>query len=620
MIEQIFWKKPLSPSQHYGIHMSVIISAREMSKSFGGLHLLRNVTFEVREGDRIGLVGRNGTGKSTLFRILLGKEDIDMGEISIHTGLRIDMLSQYQTPDSPRTIRQELGTTDYLDEIREELDHFNEKLVDPDISDEDLARYNALQEEMARFDSTAFRERSMEFLKDLTFGHMDLDKRVRDLSGGERRKVALAKLMAISESLDLLLLDEPTNHLDIASMEHLEDFVYDFSGTVIVASHDRYLLDDTVTRIFELVDSHLLDYDGDFTDYLELKEKREMLHRKQRTRYRRESKRATQMIAKMKARNRFDAQIRSKLRRMKRIQAPPDPLIEKKVVRFSFGETEFGGSIVAQAGGLSKRYGDQVLLEKASFEVVAGDRIGLIGPNGGGKTTLLRMLLNEEQKDSGSLFLSRVLRTGYFDQGHLSLDPDNNLIQELSTIIDNLHENDAKTLLGRFMFKGDRVYNKVETLSGGERARLAILKLVVSPCNLLLMDEPTNHLDIPSRQIVETALTSYKGTAIIASHDRYFLDAVTNRTFHLGGGKLRCFVGNYTQFRSLELSKPINEDSDAESDTHLYIVKKKFKSGISGKRFAAGETIRLSDSELGDFKWELDTGRLVLAHLPKESE
>ena len=219
-----------------------------------------------------------------------------MGELSIRTGLRIGMLSQYQTPDSPRTIHQELSTTDYLDEIREELDRFNERLVDPDINDEELARYNALQEEMARFDSVTFRDRAMESLKDLAFGHLDLNKRVRDLSGGERRKVALAKLMAISGSLDLLLLDEPTNHLDIASIEHLEDFICDFSGTIIVTSHDRYLLDDTVTRIFELIDSHLLVYDGDFTDYLELKEERETLQRKERTRFQRESKRNLQWL------------------------------------------------------------------------------------------------------------------------------------------------------------------------------------------------------------------------------------------------------------------------------------------------------------------------------------
>ncbi len=542
-----------------------------------------------------------------------------MGELSIRTGLRIGMLSQYQTPDSPRTIHQELSTTDYLDEIREELDRFNERLVDPDINDEELARYNALQEEMARFDSVTFRDRAMESLNDLAFGHLDLNKRVRDLSGGERRKVALAKLMAISGSLDLLLLDEPTNHLDIASIEHLEDFICDFSGTIIITSHDRYLLDDTVTRIFELIDSHLLVYGGDFTDYLVLKEELETLQRKERTKFQWESKRTTQIITKMKARNRFDAQIRSKLRRMKRIRAPPDPLLEKKVISFTFGETEFGGHIMAQASELNKRFGDQVLLKDASFEVEAGDRIGLIGPNGGGKTTLLRMLVNLEPKDSGKLFLSRVLKIGYFDQGHLSLDPDKNLIQELSTMIDNLHENDAKALLGRFMFKGDMVYNKVETLSGGERARLAILKLVVSPYNLLLLDEPTNHLDIPSRQIVETALISYKGTVIIASHDRYFLDAVTNRIFYLCGGKLRCFSGNYTQYRSLELSRPTEEEADIEGDAHLYLVKKKFKSWISGKRFAVGEMILISNSELKDYKWELGSGRLVRADPPKES-
>ncbi len=546
-----------------------------------------------------------------------------MGDLAIKPGLRIGVLSQHQTRDSQRTIWDELGTSDYLEKVHDDLEALNELLADPKLYEDEsykdvLAQYNELQEEVARFDSNAYRTRAIEALKDLSFGELNMQKHIADLSGGERRKVSLGKLMALAEGLDVLLLDEPTNHLDIASIEKLEEFIHEFNGTVILTSHDRYLLDDTVDRIFEIVDSRLRVYEGDFTDYVEQKEAMDELNRKARERYSSERKKTTKMIAKMKARNRFDAQIRSKLLRMRRIKAPTDPLLDKRVVNFKFGQTEFGGRIVAQAKGLKKAFASQVLMDDVEFEVEAGDKIGLIGPNGCGKTTLLKILHGAENLDEGEIFMSRVLKIGYFDQGHLSLNPGSSLIEEMQEVVDNLHESDAKSLLGRFGFRGSMVNNKVDILSGGERARLAILKLVVSPCNLLFLDEPTNHLDIPSRQAVESAMSSYKGTVIMASHDRYFLDAVANRIFDLRGGMLTTYKGNYTEYRSLELTHPGERTSQTnEGGSGWYLVNKKFTNWANARKFQAGEIIRLRADELPDYKWELDSKHIEKTKPPE---
>jgi ATP-binding cassette subfamily F protein 3 len=467
--------------------------------------------------------------------------------------------------------------------------------------------YSERQAELAKFEGDSFADKARDLLADLGFA-LDLDQPIYTLSGGERRKLALAKLLVAAPELDMLLLDEPTNHLDIETIEWLEQFLLDYEGSIVIVSHDRYLLDDTVERIFELGEIRLMTSTGDYTDYIEQKEAVLAMNQKTHKKYINNIQRNKAIIQKLKARNKYDAQIKSRLKRMEKITRVDDPFIRKKVVKFKFKESDFHSRFVLEGKDLEMGFGDNVLFSGANFEIENGDKIGIIGPNGCGKTTLLKLFTGEQHPISGSLTKSKVLRPGYFDQGHLSLDPDNDPIMELQSIDSALHENDAKALLGRFLFKGDMMDQRVSKLSGGEKARLSILKLVLSPLNLLLLDEPTNHLDIPSQKVVAQALNSYQGTAAFVSHDRYFLDSVANKILSFRNAKLELYSGNYTNYRALLANGRLDEKDDTEIK---YVVKKKFTDWSNGRRYTQGEIVTISEDEFNNFQWALETGRLV---------
>jgi len=535
--------------------MRPLLSFRDVTKTYTNVPVLRNVRFDIFEGDRIGLVGANGTGKTTLCKLVMGWERPDTGEVEGKPGIRIGYLSQYQKGDEDVTVGAELAESQTLVETRRRVEEINRQLEDPQFYSDPsynqvMADYGELQKELAKFDGAGFSDRALDVLEALGCRRLEPEMKLRDLSGGERQKVALARIIVSTENLDMIILDEPTNHLDIDSIEWMEEYLHGFRGTVMTVSHDRYLLDDTCSRIFEIENLRLRGYVGDYTDFEEQKELISAMNRKNREKRVAEIMRQRSFIEKMKGRNRFDAQIKSKLTRLAKIKTPPDPVIMKKAITFRFQEESGGARSAIYAEGLKKAHGDSTIFSNVSFTIEYGDRIGLVGPNGAGKTTLMRLITGEDTDFEGTMERSGVLKTAYFDQGHLSLGLGNNLIEEMQSVIDNLHEHDAKALLGRFNFRGDIVYNKVDQMSGGERARVSILKMVVSPCNMLLMDEPTNHLDIQSQKSLEGALNAYKGTLVLATHDRYFLDAVATKIFVMRGGKLRVFPGGYTRYRS----------------------------------------------------------------------
>jgi ATP-binding cassette subfamily F protein 3 len=593
-----------------------LISIRGLTKSFQDLVLFRNVNFDIFPGDKIGLVGSNGTGKSTLLRILLGREIIDVGAIEAKPDMKVGHLTQYQTQDTDETVGERLEETDYSSNLKSEIQAIESKMADPafyedEAYDDIMRRYNELQSEYGRYSGSGYLSRAMNILGRLGSTGIAEDSMIRDLSGGERRKVALAKVLVASQSMDLLLLDEPTNHLDIEAMEWLEEFILDFGGTIIVVSHDRYMLDDTVHRIFEIEGRRLRTWEGDYTDFVEQKASMQTMRKKSFQKQQKEIKRHKEFILDMRGRNRYNAQIRSKLRRLEKMERLEDPIIKNKVLKFHFTSTLKSSKNVLEARKLAKAFDDKVLFEDAEFEVETGYKVGLIGPNGSGKTTFLKMVVGEEGSSGGTLDISKGVTLGYFDQGHLSLEPENTLIAELRTVNDKLAEEDAKALLGRFMFKGDMVYSPVKKLSGGERARMAILKLVISRFNLLVLDEPTNHLDLDSRLAVEAALNSYKGTILMASHDRYFLDNVANHILYMDGrGSVRLFPGNYTQWRSIVANEEerLLAMGPAESN---YVVRKGYTDWSTGERFNAGQVLRLRREDLYRHRWALETKHLI---------
>jgi ATP-binding cassette subfamily F protein 3 len=593
--------------------MRPLISARGVSKAFGNLTILVDANFDIFELDRIGLIGSNGCGKSTLLNLITGEEKPEMGELKVKPSMRIGSLTQYQTQDSKETVAENLQKSDYLTGVKAELKEIETKMADAKFYssekyEETMVIYSERQAELAKFEGDRFSDKAVDLLADLGFTH-DLSQPIFTLSGGERRKLALAKLLVASPELDMLLLDEPTNHLDIETIEWLEEFLVDYKGSIIIVSHDRYLLDDTVERIFEIEANRLQTYVGDYSDYIEQKETTLAMNQKTHKKYINNIEKNKAIIEKLKGRNKYDAQIKSRIKKMAKIERVKDPYIRKKVVKFKFKKSDFHSRFVLEAKELGIAFGDNVLFSRANFEIENGDKIGIIGPNGCGKTTLLKLFTNDLSPTSGSLTRSKVLKPGYFDQGHLSLNPDYDPISELQSMDSTMHEYDAKALLGRFLFKGDMMNQKVSKLSGGEKARLSILKLVLSPLNLLLLDEPTNHLDIPSQKVVASALNSYEGTAAMVSHDRYFLDSVANKILSFRDGKLNLYRGNYTNYRAMLAQGKLNKEEKSED---RYVVEKKFTDWSNGRRYAKGEIVKIAPKDLNNFRWALEAGRLVL--------
>ena len=597
--------------------MKPLISVRDMRKSYPDLLLLNRVNFDIFEGDKVGLIGANGSGKTTLLKVILGQERVDYGDLFARQEMRTGWLTQYQTADSDESVEQTLSESEYSTSLKERVRAIEGRMADPAFFDSEeynevMNHYNELQSEFAKFSGQGILDRARVILDALGSRNIKMNSRIRDLSGGERRKVALAKVLVAAESMDLLLLDEPMNHLDIDAIEWLEGFICDFKGTVIVVSHDRYLLDDTVFRIFEIEATHLRVYEGDFTDYIEQKTFREEMLMRAWEKDDKERRRQRDMIEKMRGRNRFDAQIRNKLVRLAKMEKPEDPEIRKRQLKFKFARaSERGGRHILIAKGLSKSYGNRTLFDEVDFEIENGTKVGLIGPNGCGKTTLLRMINGDEPKSDGTLEASKVARISYFDQGHLSLEPKNDLVAELRRIDGKMSEEEAKSLLGRFGFKGETVHGLVEKLSGGEKARLAILKMVLSPCNLLVLDEPTNHLDLESRNGVERAINSYDGTVLMASHDRYFLDRTCDHIMAMYGGHVRMLPGNYTQYRSIIAREEAELETRITTGRAFYIVRKGYTDWETGARYRQGARLELEPDDLKRHQWALETRHLV---------
>jgi sulfate-transporting ATPase len=426
------------------------------------------------------------------------------------------------------------------------FEEVSNRLSEPDADfDTLLAEQAALQERIDHqnaWDLDSKLEQAMDALR-CTPGETPISV----ISGGERRRVALCRLLL--QKPDILLLDEPTNHLDIETIEWLEQKIVDIPCAVIIISHDRYLLDDLVDRVFEFRGTHLEFYDATYEEYEEQKKIREHIRQHEYQKASVEMKRQLAVIKKMTRRNRYNIQINSRIKQVEKLKRMENPVLKNYLLRFHFKTAFKSGKNIADGTGLSKYFGEKRILLNASFEIFAGQKIGLIGPNGCGKTTFLKMLTKEESCSQGQIHLSQGVKWGYFDQGHLSLNLENTLLEEVLRDHKDLGEDDAKALLGQFNCKGAMMYNKVGQVSGGERARLAFLRLIMEPYNLLLLDEPTNHMDIESKTAIETALNSYTGTVIVVSHDRKFLDTVTDTIFFMNDADIKTYSGNYTMFR-----------------------------------------------------------------------
>ena len=564
----------------------IVLSCRNIKKSFGIDEILKNITFNINEGDKVGLIGANGEGKSTLFKILTKALDSDSGELFIDKSKNLGYLSQNLSLDSESTIYDEmLKVFASLVNLEKKLKDLELKMNEPyDSSNEeyynklirDYTLNNELYENRGGY---TFRGEISRVLKGLGFLENDFNKVIKNLSGGQKTRVALCKLLLTKP--DILLLDEPTNHLDLDAIEWLENYLKVYKGTVLVISHDRFFLDSVTNKTFELMGGKINCYNASYTKFLDLREKDLEAKQKAYALQQAEIKRQEEIIEKFRSFNREKsikaAESREKaLSKIDRIDAPET---QKEASKIKFETQITSGNDVLHGENLSKSYADKLLFKNIGFDLKRGEKIALIGENGRGKTTLFKIILNKIKADSGSISLGKNVFLGYYDQEQSNLDLNKTIIDEVWDDFPKLTTTQIRNALASFLFTGDDVFKEISLLSGGEKCRINLLKLMLSKSNLLLLDEPTNHLDIMSREALERAILSYNGTLIVISHDRYFLNKVINKIWELEQDKLNIYLGNYSYYSDKKKNphryEGIEENNIGKTKTQIKDEKKK---------------------------------------------
>ena len=528
-----------------------MIQLSSLTKAFGERVLLDSVTWTVGDGERVGLCGPNGAGKTTLLKILAGLDEPDGGQVVRPAGTTVGYLPQDGLEHSGRSLAEEASLAfEPLLAIRDELTRIEQALADPALPDGEheglLVRYHDLSEGFRQGDGYTIEQRVTQVLEGLGFKRSEFDRPVETFSGGWQMRVALAKLLLTRPTL--LLLDEPTNHLDLEARNWLEEYLSSYPHAVILVSHDRYFLDAVVTRIADLALRTITDYVGSYSSYLEKREADMERLRKARREQDEEVARMRAFIDRFRYQATKAAQVQSRIKMLDKIvpiEIPP----ERKRVHFTFPSCPKSGRTVLELDGVTKRYGALTVLDQVSLHVERGDRIALVAPNGAGKSTLMRMLSGAEAPDAGQRRVGHQVVMQYFAQDEANRLPPNATVYEVM-------ESDAsiamvpaiRNILGGFLFSGDDIYKRAGVLSGGERTRLAVARMLLRPANLLLLDEPTNHLDLDSKDVLLEAIEDFGGTLIFVSHDRYFVDKLATKIVVVGDGAIEVYPGTYEQF------------------------------------------------------------------------
>ena len=531
----------------------IILSANNLSKIYGTDVIIDKASFHVNAGDKVGIVGRNGAGKTTLLNMLTGELGIDEGEFFVSQSTRIGYLKQRDNFLRENTVMESMDNIfSHLHKLEEEI-HLTADKVAANPSDRSLQeRLDSLQQQYADGGGYTYKSEITGILSSMAFGPEFYNKKISSLSGGERTRLALAALLL--EKPDLLLLDEPTNHLDIGTLKWLEQYLSAYKGTVMIVSHDRYFLDRTVSRIFEVENHKVYCYEGNYTAFAAKKSQRRETELRAYNNQQREIARQEEMIRRMKQHNteKLVKRAQSREKRLAHIERLERPEGEAGRMKIHFKQNFQSGNDVISAEGLAKEFGrrgeKKLLFENVSLDIKRGERICIVGSNGVGKTTLLRMIMGELTPTEGRLKLGHNVAFGYYDQGQLLLDEKNTVLEELKESYRLYTDTEMRSILGRFLFRGDDVFLPVGSLSGGEKARLSLLKLMLSGANTLILDEPTNHLDIDSKEVFEAALLEFPGTAVIVSHDRYFLQKIPTRILELTREGINEYLGQYDYY------------------------------------------------------------------------
>jgi ATP-binding cassette subfamily F protein 3 len=545
----------------------IALSCNKITKYFGVERIIEDISFTLEQGERVGLIGRNGAGKTTLFKILTGQLSSDNGTLFRAKETEIGYLEQI-VPTHERQSLMEFSMSIFSELIERENElraleaviaahnHEDEK------SSEKLLDVYAMKLESFEADGGyAFRSEVRGVLRGLGFEESDFDRDLEELSGGQKSRLSIGRLLL--KKPELLLLDEPTNHLDIEACAWLENYLKSYPGSLIVISHDRYFLDQIVTRIFEIENSKLTEYPGLYSDYAREKRKRFEIEMRAFEKQQRDIDKQEEMIRRFKQHGteKLAKRARSREKALEKVDRVEKPVEDRRRTRIHLTQRTQSGEDVIQAEQLSKTYGDRQIFRNIDLNVYRGDRVGLIGPNGVGKTTLFNILNGKVTPDGGHFKLGHKVEIGLYDQEQSNLVPEHTLIEEISAVDPKLDLTEIRTLLGAFLFHGDDVFKRVSQLSGGERGRVSLLKLMLSEANLLLLDEPTNHLDIQSKEALEEALEAYAGTIIAISHDRYFLNRLCNKLVEMKSDGSTLYLGNYDDYREkLALNQKLDNE------------------------------------------------------------
>ncbi len=527
------------------------IRVQKLEKAFGVHTVFKNVSFELRRGERLGLIGANGAGKSTLLKCLMGEEEYDGGVFAVSEGESIGYLQQEITYDDGVTLRQTIASAwQDVRRCEQQLKETGKAMQADPHSQELMERYAHLQERFEWLGGYEYEAMSRKIVHGLGFTEEDMDRPVQDFSGGQKTRINLAK--ALVRRPDYLFLDEPTNHLDMDMLEWLEGYLLSYGGGVLIVSHDRYFLDKVATGILDMDHGTLTKYKGNYSRYVvqhaQRRKAEESAYEKQQEHIRETEEYIRKYKAGIKSKQARGRQ--SQLNRLERIELAP----ETSSLHFAFQPAEECGQKVLVLDDVTGGYGDRKLFDHLSLLLRRGESAALIGPNGTGKTTLLKMIMGEKEASSGHITLGSRVHVGYLAQEHTELHGNWSVMDEIMNEF-SYGEDEARSVLGGFLFRGDDVFKIIDSLSGGEQARLALLKLFLHGPNFLILDEPTNHLDIPTREILEQALLDFGGTYLVVSHDRYFLDKIAGRTLVLEDKKLKEFLGNYSYYREKEQEK-----------------------------------------------------------------
>lgn len=546
-----------------------VLSVHNLEMSFSERVLFSQVSFDIEASDKVGFIGVNGVGKTTLFKILCGKMEQTGGDFFTSKNLKIGYMEQHACSNSENTVYNELlSVFPHLIKMEEEIDRLNLDLEMGRSDEKTIMRQTELMEQFTAMDGLVYKSRTASALTGLGFKQEDFNMPVKKLSGGQRSKLSLAKLL-LSGS-DIILLDEPTNHLDINSVGWLESFIRDFKGAAIIISHDRYFLDTVTNKTMELEHEKLQMYKGNYTEFIRKKEEAKKAAENKYKKDMAEIKRIEGIIEQQKRWNR-EKNIKTAESKQKEIDRIKENLVvpesELENIKFKFQPNTESGNDVLMCEGVSKTFGEKKIFENVNMHIRKGEKVFIVGSNGCGKTTLFRIIMGTVPADRGEIDFGAKVETEYFDQMQENLNMEKTAMDEIWDEYPKMTQTQVRTSLGAFLFKGDEVFKPINQMSGGERARVSLLKLMLGGGNFLLLDEPTNHLDTTSREALEESLKSYEGTMLIISHDRYFINKLADRILELKPEGMTEYLGNYDYYMEKRLEKSGQDSGKTQTET-----------------------------------------------------